>query len=207
MTTSLSVGRMSNAVPAQHSHGETVCSGADEDTALAHRTTADDTALHDTGIPLTSRLGHVVNENDRDAALPDAAIVSEAVQPRGHEEGADTDGICVQIEAFGSGVVLHPGLRVPFHKRLGEFRKLVFSSIVLPTRTRSIRLFIGHGGSELHDEDTLISDTPLAAAFHNTPLVVFPTVCTSHSQQYTNMMAVPRTSRPCGQAFALCHEP
>jgi len=53
---------------------------------------------------------------------------------------------------------------------------------VLPRRTRTVRLFVGHGGTELDDSDAKLASIPalVAAEVDGTPLVVFPTMCTLH---------------------------
>ena len=86
----------------------------------------------------------------------------------------------VQVEAFGSGAILHGGLDVPTNQPVGDLRKLVMSSIKLPPRTRAVRLFVGHGGTELDkDDEALLSGSLAAVDLDTTPLVAFPVPCTS----------------------------
>jgi len=85
----------------------------------------------------------------------------------------------VQIEAFGSGAILHGGLDVPTDKTVGDLRELVLFSIKLPPRTRTVRLFVGHGGTELdNDDEALLSGSLAAVDLDTTPLVMFPVPCT-----------------------------
>ena len=100
------------------------------------------------------------------------------VQPLLSTDDAPRD-VRVQFEAFGSGVILHRGLDVPTNKSVGDLRELVLASIKLPPRTRTVRLFFGHGGSELNnDDEALLSGSLAAADFNTTPLVAFPVPCT-----------------------------
>ena len=86
----------------------------------------------------------------------------------------------VQVEAFGSGTILHAGLDIPSNNSVGDLRQLVLSSIKRPPRTRTVRLFVGHGGTELdNDDESLLSRSLAAADLDTTPLVVFPVTCTS----------------------------
>ena len=90
---------------------------------------------------------------------------------------ADNVDVRLRVEAFGSGVVLHEGLGVALNATVGVLRQLVRSSVTLSHRTRSIRLFVGHGGAELDDDATLIANTPLATNVDHKPLVAFPKLC------------------------------
>jgi len=85
--------------------------------------------------------------------------------------------IHVQLEAFGSGVLLHEDLAIAADKAVADLRRLVLSSGALPSRTRGVRLFVDHGGAELDDDATLIADTPLATNVDHKPLVAFPKLC------------------------------
>lgn len=91
--------------------------------------------------------------------------------------------IFVQVEAFGSGVVLHVALNVDLGGTVGVLRNHVRSSVKLPADTRTVRLFLGHGGAELTNDAALVSDTPLFDELvgAENPLVVFPFVCTSRA--------------------------
>ena len=93
--------------------------------------------------------------------------------------GADAGDIHVKVEAFGSGTVLHEGLAVFWGATVADLRKTVLARVALPPRTRTVRLFVGHGGKELDDDDTRVDAD--AAALADQPLVVFPTLCTSHT--------------------------
>jgi len=93
-----------------------------------------------------------------------------------------THDIYVQVEAFGSGVVLHEALSVAVDATVGELRRRALSVVALPPRTRTVRLFVGHGGAELDDDAKLVSDTAIAAGeIDETPLVLFPTLCTLYA--------------------------
>ena len=101
------------------------------------------------------------------------------VQPVPSTDDAPRD-VRVQVEAFGSGAILHGGLDVPTNKSVGDLWELVLASIKLPPRTRTVRLFLGHGGSELDNDDAaLLSESLAAVDLDTTPLVAFPVPCTS----------------------------
>ena len=115
-------------------------------------------------------------------AAPDTDTADSAVgpltQPALNTDDAPRD-VRVQVEAFGSGAILHGGIDVPTNKSVGDLRELVLASIKLPPRTRTVRLFFGHGGSELNnDDEALLSGSLAAADFNTTPLVAFPVPCT-----------------------------
>jgi len=108
-----------------------------------------------------------------------SSAIGPLVQPSLSAADAPRD-VCVQVEAFGSGIILHAGLDIPSNKSVGDLRQLALSSIKLPPRTRTVRLFVGHGGTELdNDDETLLSGSLAAADLDTTPLVVFPVTCTS----------------------------
>ena len=118
----------------------------------------------------------------RDAA-PGADTASSAVRPL-MPPSLSNDGaphnVRVHVEAFGSGAILHAGLDIPSNKSVGDLRHLVLSSIrPLPPRTRSIRLFVGHGGTELDNDETSLSGSLAAVDLDATPLVAFPVSCMS----------------------------
>jgi len=94
-----------------------------------------------------------------------------------------TRDIHVQVEAFGSGVVLHDGLSVSLDATVADLRQLVLSSVRLPPRRRTVRLFVGHGGIELDNDDAKLAWIPAVASAEpgEQPLVVFPTLCTSRA--------------------------
>ena len=105
----------------------------------------------------------------------------------------------VQVEAFGSGAILHGGLDIPTNKSVGDLRELVLSSIKLPPRTRAVRLFVGHGGTELdEDDEALLSGSLAAVDLDTTPLVAFPVPCTSVSWPWCH------NSTAGGDASTLC---
>jgi len=105
-------------------------------------------------------------------------MAASSAQKRIRCEVATRD-IHVQVEAFGSGVLLHDGLAVSLEATIAELQQLVLSSARLPPRTRTVRLFVGHGGTELDDSDAKLASIPslVAAEADGTPLVVFPTMC------------------------------
>ena len=98
----------------------------------------------------------------------------QEVVHRGRGEPAPTIG--VPVEAFGSGVVLHPGLPIGLDVTVRKLRRRL-RGFACPPTTRTVRLFVGHGGEELADEGLLIGDTVLAAE-QDKPLVIFPVMCT-----------------------------
>ena len=107
-----------------------------------------------------------------------SCAIGPLVQPTLNAAGAPRD-VRVQVEAFGSGTILHEGLDIPSNKSVGDLRELVLSSIKLPPRTSTVRLFVGHGGTELDiNDDTLLSGSLAAVDLDTTPLVVFPVICT-----------------------------
>ena len=107
------------------------------------------------------------------------SAIGPLTQPALNTDDAPRD-VRVQVEAFGSGAILHGGIDVPSNKSVGDLRELVVSSIKLPPRTRTVRLFVGHGGTELdNDDETLLSESLAAVDWDTTPLVVFPVQCTS----------------------------
>ena len=86
--------------------------------------------------------------------------------------------IYVPVEAFGSGVLLHPGLAIPLDATIADVRHLLSRSIPPPPRTRIIRLFVGHGGTELNDDEVRVERSALATDTDK-PLVVVPIICSS----------------------------
>ena len=117
------------------------------------------------------------------AGAPSTATACSAIGPLKPPVRNTDDAprnVRVQVEAFGSGAILHGGLDVPTNKPVGDLRKLVLSSIKLPPRTRTVRLFVGHGGTELDkDDEALLSGSLAAVDLDTTPLVAFPVPCTS----------------------------
>ena len=118
-----------------------------------------------------------------EAAAPGNAAASCASGPLAQPLLSVADAprdVHVQVEAFGSGTILHAGLDIPSNKSVGDLRQLVLSSIKRPPRTRTVRLFVGHGGTELdNDDESLLSGSLAAEDLDTTPLVVFPVKCTS----------------------------
>ena len=113
-------------------------------------------------------------------AIDDDAAAAAAAD----NDAASAQVYVVKVEAFGSGALLHRDLPVPLHDTVRTLRQRVRSTVQCPPRTRVLRLFAGHGGVELDDDANLVVDTPLALAAEDvdvggTPLVVFPTPCTS----------------------------
>ena len=145
----------------------------------------DDIAAESTSVPLVpTPCSRAISteQSHTDAASPDAAAVGGGTQPAVHENvSADERNheVLIQVESFGSGAILHSGLKIPFDKTVGDLRKLVLSNVSLPPRTRAVRLFVGHGGAELDNDASLISDTRIAVDFDNKPLVPFAELCTS----------------------------
>ena len=118
----------------------------------------------------------------RDAAMQDSSsddTAASSAQKR-IRSGVATRDIHVQVEAFGSGVLLHDGLAVSLDATIADLKQLVLSSARLSPRTRRLRLFVGHGGTELDDSVAKLASIPslVAAEADGTPLVVFPTMCT-----------------------------
>jgi len=108
-----------------------------------------------------------------------SSAIGPLAQPSLSKDDAPRD-VCVRVEAFGSGKILHGGLDIPSNNSVGDLRELVLSSIKLPPRTRTVRLFVGHGGTELEkDDEALLSGSLAAVDLDTTPLVVFPVTCTS----------------------------
>mgnify|MGYP000297473214 CR=1 FL=1 len=146
---------------------------------LATQTVSDITAAH----------GGISASCLQSQSVEGSAPGSDAVAVDDHERapGPATDLVNVQtgakpirlqIEAFGSGVVLHSGLDVAPDLTVRDLKSLVVSCTLLPPRTRTVRLFLGHGGTELTDDSTLLSSFPKVLECNCTPLVVFPIVCT-----------------------------
>ena len=94
----------------------------------------------------------------------------------------------ISVEAFGSGAVLHADLAVPSNKTVGDLRTLLLSASALPPRTRTLRLFVGHGGIELRDDGILLSETAITANSDEQPLVMFPQQCEYRRRCRTGMI-------------------
>jgi len=151
----------------------------------------------------------VAQNSNTDLPQPNSdSVLAEDCNDSGHDvlpEGGDAGSNCfkrlpehkqvgsdpfnVQLESFGSGVLLHDCIDVEPEQTVGDLRKKVMSSVVLPPRTRTVRLFVGHGGAELGDDAVPISNTAIAAEVESKSLVVFFVRCTSapinscHSQR------------------------
>ena len=117
--------------------------------------------------------------------------------------------IHVPVETFGSGALLEADLAIAVDKTVEHLRQLVLETVVCPVTTREVRLFVGHGGTELCDNTMLIGDSTLGDD-QDKPLVVFRTLCTSLlwclRSLTIRMPAAPRIMSPtfvrscCGRA-------
>ena len=124
--------------------------------------------------PQTAAPGSQTAVPGSDAAT---SAIASLIQPSLSNDDAPHD-VHVQVEAFGSGAILHGGLGIPSNKSVGDLRKLVLASSKLPPRTRTVRLFVGHGGTELDNDDEILLSGSLAAVdLDTTPLVAFPVPC------------------------------
>jgi len=94
----------------------------------------------------------------------------------GSDVHPSSETIDLQFEAFGSGVVLSRRNRVKLHANTVKRLRRFVAKYVCGVRTRSVRLFVGHGGTELANGRQLLADTPLAAQ-SGKPIVVFPKLC------------------------------
>ena len=166
---------MSDDNQAQREH-DGACSDS-TDTAVVPDPNADVADNRERSMPSRSR---------RRAAAEDGMSdeTSAATKQKRTRLDVATHDIHVQVEAFGSGVLLHDGLTVSLDATVADLRQLVRSSARLPPRTRTMRLFVGHGGAELSDDDAKLASIPALAAGEcdGTPLVVFPTLCTYHAR-------------------------
>jgi len=127
-----------------------------------------------------------------------SSAIGPLVPPERNTDDAPRD-VRVQVEAFGSGAILHGGIDIPTNKSVGDLRELVLSSIKLPPRIRAVRLFVGHGGTELdEDDEVLLSGSLAAVELDTTPLVAFPVQCTSVLWPWC------RNSTGGGDASTLC---
>ena len=127
----------------------------------------------------SSSLGASVSEATADHADPrDGVVDSAAVDGSAGDTAAPASsrGVTVAVEAFGSGVVLHAGLSVPLDKTVADLRQLVLSARG-SANARMVRLFIGHGGTELDNGALTLADSPLADDCDQ-PLVVLAVPCT-----------------------------
>mmetsp|Transcript_16601 Transcript_16601/g.24340 ORF Transcript_16601/g.24340 Transcript_16601/m.24340 type:complete len:324 (+) Transcript_16601:72-1043(+) len=112
----------------------------------------------------SSSLGASVSETTADHADPrDGVVDSAAVDGSAGDTAAPASsrGVTVAVEAFGSGVLLHAGLSVPLDKTVADLRQLVLSARG-SANARMVRLFIGHGGTELDSDALTLADSPLA---------------------------------------------
>ena len=108
-----------------------------------------------------------------------SSAIGPVVSPERNTDDTPRE-VRVQVEAFGSGEILHGGLDIPTNKSVGDLWELVLSSIKLPPRTRGLRLFVGHGGTELDkDDEALLSGSLAAVDLNITPLVALRVQCKS----------------------------
>ena len=136
--------------------------------------------------PVADRNASPGSSRNRHGATPQGSSSHETPEPTQQKRIRLEDGthdIYLQVEAFGSGVVLHNGLRVSLGATVAELRQLVLLNAALAPRTRSVRLFVGHGGTELDDDYAKLASIPAVSAAELTekPLVAFPTLCTSRA--------------------------
>ena len=96
----------------------------------------------------------------------------------GSDVHPSSETIDLQFEAFGSGVVLSRRNRVKLHTNTVKRLRRFVAKCVCGARTRSVRLFVGHGGTELDDDEMLVSDSPVAVDCEDTPLVALNVLCT-----------------------------
>ena len=121
-------------------------------------------------------------DTDVGTSLDVAAPTADGSLPFAAEEVVASEAdMCFEVEAFGSGVQLHPGLHVASDATVGDLRKLVQAAVVLPSRTRTLRLFVGHGGTELGDDSAVVSQIPAVVDVDDQLLVVFPIQCTFYA--------------------------
>jgi hypothetical protein len=81
-------------------------------------------------------------------------------QPRQRHDVNHAATLSISVEAVGSGVVLVPTLSVSREVTVGELKRMLLDHAVAPhaaVAPPSIRLFAGHGGEELCDEDRSLS--------------------------------------------------
>jgi len=103
--------------------------------------------------------------------------VDISLDDTGNGAQSSSQTIDVQFEAFGSGVVLSQCNRIPLNAvTVKQLRRFVRKRVCGPP-TRSVRLFVGHGGAELIHGRRLLADTPLAEDLGK-PIVVFRKLCT-----------------------------
>ena len=118
------------------------------------------------------------SDTDDDDRVPKGAAdaIQDAEKQLPEELETPTD-IYVQVEAFGSGVLLHEGFAVPLDETVADLRQRIKSDLCT-ARTRTVRLFVGHGGKELDDDDVHVAESLLAVAVDE-PLVIFRIMCKS----------------------------
>ena len=73
------------------------------------------------------------------------------IMPRSHK----TDKITVSVENVGSGVVIIPALEINPDDKVGSLRR---EAILSRSTSLGIRLFLGHGGKELSDNNVTLRD-------------------------------------------------
>jgi len=131
------------------------------------------------GLPLQN--SHGGDSSDSCDAIADSSNASRPPQSVDDGNKPQQPKRFIPIEAFGSGLLLHPGLPVSLSSTVGELRELVGSDLC-PPKTRTVRLFVGHGGTELEDDNMRIADTPMAADDFDKPVVVVTTQCAFRSK-------------------------
>jgi len=115
---------------------------------------------------------------------PTEALLSECVaDTQADASAAAAPELYVAIEAFGSGVLLHAGLAVPPATTVGDLRQLVLTHAQLPPATRTVRLFVGHGGAELTNDAMSVAKSAMCDLDADNTLVVFPKMCKSCPRQ------------------------
>ena len=114
-----------------------------------------------------------------DGPSGDSVVVEDDSAPSAqpHDVADANSAVRMSVEAFGSGVLLNAELEVAAPATVGDLRSRVLGSVALPPKTRTVRMFVGHGGVEL-DSDAMLVATSMLANDPSKPLVVFPLMCT-----------------------------
>jgi len=161
--------------------------------------TTDTVVVPDPNADVADNLGRSMPSRSRRRAAAEDGMSDEtsaATKQKRTRLAVATHDINVQVEAFGSGVLLHDGLAVSLDATVADLRQLALSNARLPPRTRSLRLFVGHGGTELDNSDAKLASIPALAAGEcdDTPLVVFPTLCTYRAKVAVASISVVTTT-------------
>ena len=119
------------------------------------------------------------DESSTSDRLAEGPLSESAADKQADTSAADARELYVAIEAFGSGVLLHAGLTVPPATTVRDLRQLVLTRAQLPPGTRTVRLFVGHGGAELTNDAMLVATSAMRNLAADDALVVFPRPCTS----------------------------